>query len=77
MALTVLAKVRSGEGVAKALELFWSSESIDATEALRIGLVNRVFDDDKLAEAAPEHPRSIRSFVLRAGRMGRIPEHAE
>jgi enoyl-CoA hydratase/carnithine racemase len=37
-------------GVAKALELFWSSESIDATEALRIGLVNRVFDDDKLAE---------------------------
>lgn len=37
-------------GVAKALELFWSSESIDAAEALRIGLVNRVFDDDKLAE---------------------------
>ena len=37
-------------GVAKALELFWSSESIDATEALRIGLVNRAFDDDKLAE---------------------------
>lgn len=37
-------------GVAKALELFWSSESVDAAEALRIGLVNRVFDDDKLAE---------------------------
>lgn len=37
-------------GVAKALELFWSSESVNAEEALRIGLVNRVFDDDKLAE---------------------------
>jgi 2-(1,2-epoxy-1,2-dihydrophenyl)acetyl-CoA isomerase len=37
-------------GVAKALELFWSSEAITAKEALRIGLVNRVCDDDKLAE---------------------------
>lgn len=36
-------------GVAKALELFWSSESVNVEEALRIGLVNRVFDDDKLA----------------------------
>jgi enoyl-CoA hydratase/carnithine racemase len=36
-------------GVAKALELFWSSEAVDADEALRIGLVNRVFDDDQLA----------------------------
>lgn len=37
-------------GTAKALELFWSSEAIGAEEAERIGLVNRVFDDDKLAE---------------------------
>jgi 2-(1,2-epoxy-1,2-dihydrophenyl)acetyl-CoA isomerase len=37
-------------GVAKALELFWSSESVNAEEALRMGLVNRVFDDGKLAE---------------------------
>ena len=37
-------------GVAKALELFWSSEAISAEEAERIGLVNRVFDDDKLME---------------------------
>ena len=37
-------------GVAKALELFWSCEPVDAEEALRIGLVNRVFDDDKLAD---------------------------
>ena len=37
-------------GVAKALELFWSCEAVGAEEAERIGLVNRVFDDDKLAE---------------------------
>lgn len=37
-------------GVAKALELFWSSEAVNAEEALRIGLVNRVFDDERLAE---------------------------
>ena len=37
-------------GVAKALELFWSGEAVDAEEALRIGLVNRVFDDERLAE---------------------------
>jgi len=39
-------------GVAKALELFWSSELLDAQEALRIGLVNRVVPDaDLLAHA--------------------------
>jgi enoyl-CoA hydratase/carnithine racemase len=37
-------------GVAKALELFWSSEAIGAEEAEHIGLVNRVFDDEKLAQ---------------------------
>jgi enoyl-CoA hydratase/carnithine racemase len=35
-------------GAAKALELFWSAERIDAAEALRIGLVNRVVDDAEL-----------------------------
>jgi enoyl-CoA hydratase/carnithine racemase len=37
-------------GVAKALELFWSCDPVDADEAARIGLVNRVFDDERLAE---------------------------
>jgi 2-(1,2-epoxy-1,2-dihydrophenyl)acetyl-CoA isomerase len=35
-------------GVAKALELLLSGDFVDAEEAERIGLVNRVFDDDKL-----------------------------
>jgi enoyl-CoA hydratase/carnithine racemase len=37
-------------GVAKALELLWSGEFVDAEEALRIGIVNRVYEDDELME---------------------------
>jgi 2-(1,2-epoxy-1,2-dihydrophenyl)acetyl-CoA isomerase len=37
-------------GLGKALELCWTGESIDAAEALRIGLVERVVPDDRLAE---------------------------
>ncbi|MGH7088133.1 MAG: enoyl-CoA hydratase/isomerase family protein [Stellaceae bacterium] len=35
-------------GTAKALELLWTGEFIDAQEALRIGLVNAVLPDDAL-----------------------------
>lgn len=35
-------------GTAKALELFWTGDFIDAHEALRIGMVNRVVEDDAL-----------------------------
>jgi enoyl-CoA hydratase/carnithine racemase len=35
-------------GVAKALELLLSGEFVDAQEALRIGMVNRVYDDSEL-----------------------------
>jgi 2-(1,2-epoxy-1,2-dihydrophenyl)acetyl-CoA isomerase len=38
-------------GSAKALEMLWSGDFVDAEEAQRIGLVNRVFDDDKLMES--------------------------
>ncbi|MFJ4048933.1 enoyl-CoA hydratase/isomerase family protein [Pseudomonas hunanensis] len=37
-------------GVAKALEMFWGCDWVDAREAERIGLVNRVFADDQLME---------------------------
>jgi 2-(1,2-epoxy-1,2-dihydrophenyl)acetyl-CoA isomerase len=37
-------------GVAKALELFWTGEFVDAQEALRIGIVNKVFPDDTLMQ---------------------------
>ena len=37
-------------GAAKALELLWSGEFVGAEEALRIGLVNRVYEDGQLME---------------------------
>jgi enoyl-CoA hydratase/carnithine racemase len=37
-------------GVAKALELLLGSERVDAEEAHRIGMVNRVIDDEKLMD---------------------------
>lgn len=37
-------------GVAKALELFWTGDFIDAQEALRIGIVSKVFPDEALLQ---------------------------
>ncbi|MEO0131457.1 MAG: enoyl-CoA hydratase-related protein [candidate division WOR-3 bacterium] len=46
-----------GAGVAK--ELIYTGEMIDAQEAYRIGLVNKVVPQDKLLEAAKELARKI------------------
>jgi 2-(1,2-epoxy-1,2-dihydrophenyl)acetyl-CoA isomerase len=37
-------------GMSKALEMFWSADWVDARDAERIGLVNRVFPDEHLVE---------------------------
>jgi enoyl-CoA hydratase/carnithine racemase len=46
-------------GAARALEMFWTTEPITAREAERIGLVNRVFPDDKLMEGTYAVARKI------------------
>ena len=46
-------------GESKALELFWSTEPVDSTEALRIGLVNKVFPDDEILERSLEWARNV------------------
>jgi 2-(1,2-epoxy-1,2-dihydrophenyl)acetyl-CoA isomerase len=46
--------LRSLLGPAKALELLFLGDLIDASEALRLGLVNRVVADDALADATSE-----------------------
>ena len=46
-------------GVAKALELFWSCDWVDAREAERIGLVNKVLPDAELMEATLAFARKV------------------
>ncbi len=46
-------------GEAKALELFWSADLIDSSEALRIGMVNKVFPDDELMDRTMEWARNV------------------
>jgi enoyl-CoA hydratase/carnithine racemase len=60
-------------GTAKALELFWTGDIIDANEAERLGIVNHVVPDDQLtthvravaARIAAGPPLSVR-FIKRA-----------
>jgi len=56
-------------GSAKALELFWSCDTVDAEEAERIGLVNRVFDDERLAEETQAFARKLASGAPLAVRL--------
>lgn len=46
-------------GVEKALELIWTADTIDAEEALRIGLVGRVVPHADLVAAATELARRL------------------
>ena len=48
-------------GTAKALELFWTGELIDAAEAERIGIVNKVLPDDQLLS----HVREVAAKIAR------------
>jgi 2-(1,2-epoxy-1,2-dihydrophenyl)acetyl-CoA isomerase len=46
-------------GVARALELLMTGEFIGSEEALRIGLVNHVYDDDKFIESVYAYARKL------------------
>jgi enoyl-CoA hydratase/carnithine racemase len=46
-------------GVAKALELFWSCDWVEAREAERIGLVNKVFADAELMDSTLGFARKV------------------
>jgi enoyl-CoA hydratase/carnithine racemase len=56
-------------GPARALEMFWTGDVINATEAERIGLVNRVVPDHELMEATYSLARRIASQPQEAVRM--------
>jgi 2-(1,2-epoxy-1,2-dihydrophenyl)acetyl-CoA isomerase len=60
-------------GVSKALELLWTGDFIDAQEALRIGMVNRVYKDDELlkqtlgfADRLAQGPSAVLRTIKRA-----------
>ncbi|MFJ8996219.1 enoyl-CoA hydratase/isomerase family protein [Streptomyces sp. NPDC102279] len=46
-------------GMAKALELMWTGDFIDADEALRLGIANHVYDDDTFEKEAFDFARRI------------------
>lgn len=60
-----------------ALELLLTGELVDADHAARIGLVNRVVDDDRLAEAAAELARLIASKPAATVAAGKAAHRAQ
>src|SRR6202166_4036919 len=50
-------------GIANALDLLFSARTIDATEALRVGLANRVFPHETFLEKAQEYAHEVASTV--------------
>ncbi|MEZ5649969.1 MAG: enoyl-CoA hydratase-related protein [Burkholderiaceae bacterium] len=74
-------------GTAAALDMFWTSRWVDAEEALRLGIVNRVFPDDEfragvkayaesIAKAAPLSIRTIKRLVYQ-GMSTDMPTHLD
>jgi len=60
-------------GLRKALEIAWLSEPIDAQEALRLGLVNRVVPADQLLQATHAMARKLADGPREAlGRLKRL-----
>ncbi|MNE48663.1 putative enoyl-CoA hydratase [compost metagenome] len=64
-------------GTAKALELLWTGDFVSAEEALALGIVNRVFNDDelmretldfatRLADGPPIQQRSIKKLLYQS-----------
>jgi 2-(1,2-epoxy-1,2-dihydrophenyl)acetyl-CoA isomerase len=52
-------------GTAKALELFWTGDFVDSQEALRLGIVNKVFPDETLmAEVEKIAARMLKAPAL-------------
>jgi enoyl-CoA hydratase/carnithine racemase len=50
-------------GIANALDLLFSARTVDAAEALRIGLVNRVFPHETFLEKVQEYAQELASTV--------------
>jgi enoyl-CoA hydratase/carnithine racemase len=50
-------------GIANALDLLFSARTIDAAEALRMGLVNRVFPQETFLEKAQEYAQELATTV--------------
>lgn len=50
-------------GLANALDLLFSARTIDAPEALRVGLVNRVFPQETFLEKVQEYAQELASTV--------------
>ena len=50
-------------GIANALDLLFSARTVDAPEALRMGLVNRVFPQETFLEKTHEYARELASAV--------------
>lgn len=46
-------------GMGKALELLWTGDAVDGAEAERIGLANRMYEDDELTEATYSFARRL------------------
>ncbi|MGW4203461.1 enoyl-CoA hydratase/isomerase family protein [Streptomyces sp. NPDC004726] len=48
-------------GTARALELLWTGDFVDADEALRLGIVSRVYEDDELLDQTLAFARRLAS----------------